>query len=69
MTVADTGTGIAPDDLPKIFDRFYKSAASGGSGLGLAIARDLVVAHGGDIRAANRPGGGAIFTFSLRTDD
>jgi len=69
VTVTDTGTGIAPDDLPKIFDRFYKSATSRGSGLGLPIARDLVAAHGGEISAANRPGGGAIFTFSLRVDD
>ncbi len=69
VTVADTGTGIAPEDLPKIFDRFYKSATSRGSGLGLPIARDLAIAHGGDISAANRPGGGAIFTFSLRAEE
>jgi signal transduction histidine kinase len=68
-TVADTGTGIAAGDLPRIFDRFYKGTSSRGSGLGLAIARDLVVAHGGEIRAESRPGHGTTMTFSLRTGD
>jgi len=68
-TVADTGTGIAAEDLPRIFDRFYKGPSSKGSGLGLAIARDLVAAHGGEIRAESRPGHGTTMTFSLRTGD
>ncbi|MYR60024.1 two-component sensor histidine kinase, partial [Streptomyces sp. SID625] len=57
LTVADTGTGIAPDDLPHVFDRFWRAEKSrsrrtGGSGLGLAIARQLVEAHGGTAAAA-----------------
>jgi two-component system sensor histidine kinase BaeS len=65
FTVADTGSGFAPDQLSGLFDRFTKSDASGGSGLGLAIARDLVLAHGGTIDAGNRPGGGARMSFRL----
>jgi signal transduction histidine kinase len=51
LTVSDTGSGIPPEMLPHIFDRFYKSDQSNGSGLGLAIARSLVAAHGGEIAA------------------
>jgi signal transduction histidine kinase len=69
VTVADTGTGIAPEDLPKIFDRFYKGTTSRGSGLGLAIARNLVTAHGGEIKAESQPGRGTAITFSLQTGD
>ena len=47
LRVADTGPGIAADELPRIFDRFHKGAGSHGSGLGLTIARSLVEAHGG----------------------
>ncbi len=68
IAVEDTGPGIAADDLPHVFDRFYRaasSAARGGSGLGLAIVRELVAAHGGDVRAENRDGAGARFTFTL----
>jgi signal transduction histidine kinase len=65
VRVADTGTGVAPEDLPKIFDRFYKGPTSHGSGLGLTIARNLVVAHGGEIRAESHPGKGTTVTFSL----
>jgi two-component system OmpR family sensor kinase/two-component system sensor histidine kinase BaeS len=67
VKVADTGTGIAEEDLPKIFDRFHKGNTSRGSGLGLAIARNLVAAHGGSIKAESRPGYGTIIRFSLRT--
>jgi two-component system sensor histidine kinase BaeS len=67
VTVADTGAGIATEDLPKIFDRFYKGGTSRGSGLGLAIARNLVVAHGGDIKAESQPGHGTTITVSLPT--
>jgi two-component system sensor histidine kinase BaeS len=63
--VADTGAGIAPDDLERVFDRFAKSPESRGSGLGLAIARSLVLAHGGEISASSVPGGGATFRFVL----
>ena len=69
VKVADTGTGIAPEDLPRIFERFHKGATSRGSGLGLAIARNLVTAHGGNIRADSQPGRGTIITFSLETGD
>jgi two-component system sensor histidine kinase BaeS len=70
VDVVDTGSGIAPADLQKVFDRFWRadgsrSRATGGSGLGLAIVRKLVEAHGGDVTVANRPGRGAIFTVRL----
>ncbi|HSB89424.1 MAG TPA: HAMP domain-containing sensor histidine kinase [Anaerolineales bacterium] len=65
LEVRDSGTGIDPRDLPHIFDRFYKSADSPGSGLGLAIAKNLVVAHGGEIRAESRPGAGTTVVFNL----
>jgi len=65
ITVSDTGSGIAAEDLPKIFDRFYKGGASGGSGLGLTIARNLVVAHGGEIRADSVEGKGTDVTVTL----
>ena len=65
ITVADTGSGFSAEQLPGLFDRFTKSEASAGSGLGLAIARDLVLAHGGTIEAANRPAGGAVVSFRL----
>ena len=65
ITVSDTGTGIAGDDLPHIFDRFYRSAGSGGSGLGLPIARSLVEAHGGTIEAESQPGRGTTVRITL----
>jgi two-component system OmpR family sensor kinase/two-component system sensor histidine kinase BaeS len=65
VRVSDTGSGIAPDDLPKVFERFYKGSRSRGSGLGLTIARNLVVAHGGDIRADSTPGRGTTIEFTL----
>jgi signal transduction histidine kinase len=63
--VEDRGPGIAPVDLPRVFDRFHKGTGSTGSGLGLTIARSLVTAHGGSIMAENRQGGGASITFTL----
>jgi signal transduction histidine kinase len=70
VSVCDTGIGIDPDDLPRVFERFYRgersrSRASGGSGLGLAIAKGIIEAHGGHIWAESAPGQGAVFTFAL----
>jgi signal transduction histidine kinase len=69
VTVADRGPGIPPDAVERIFERFYTvpGRRSGGSGLGLAIARAIARRHGGDVRVANRPGGGAVFEVSLPT--
>jgi signal transduction histidine kinase len=65
LEVQDTGPGIPVDELPHIFERFYKSADSGGMGLGLAIARRLVEAHGGTITAASAPGQGTTIRITL----
>ncbi len=65
VRVSDTGSGIAAEELARIFDRFYKGHGSRGSGLGLTIARNLVLAHGGEIRAESREGGGTTITFTL----
>jgi two-component system sensor histidine kinase KdpD len=71
ISVADRGSGIPPDEIDHIFDKFYRvkatdgSARSVGSGLGLAVSKGLVEAHGGRIWAENRPGGGAVFRFTL----
>jgi signal transduction histidine kinase len=72
IRISDTGPGIPPEHLPHIFDRFYKADAArsgtgvpSGSGLGLSIVRAIVARHGGSIRAANGPAGGAIFEMLL----
>jgi signal transduction histidine kinase len=65
IDVVDTGAGIPADEIPRIFDRFYKGAESSGSGLGLTIARRLVEAHGGTIRAESQAGVGTTMTFTL----
>ncbi|HLW49181.1 MAG TPA: ATP-binding protein [bacterium] len=69
LSVEDTGAGIAADDLPHVFDRFYKSKDSRGSGLGLAIAKSLVQAHGGEISAASEPGRGTSIRIVLPRGD
>jgi signal transduction histidine kinase len=70
MEIRDSGEGIPEEALAHIFDRFYRADQSrardkGGSGLGLTIARSLITAHGGSLKAANAPQGGAVFTISL----
>lgn len=70
LSVTDTGSGIAPEDLPRIFERFYRAdssraRATGGSGLGLTIARRLVEAHGGQIDVVSAVGEGSRFTITL----
>lgn len=73
LTVRDEGSGIPPEAMGQVFDRFYRADRArtredGGSGLGLAIARQLVEAHGGELAAANHPQGGAVFTLTLPLD-
>jgi len=67
VSVRDCGPGIAPRDLPRVFDRYWRaaSAAGGGSGLGLFIAKGIVDAHGGKIWAESRPGAGSTFLFTI----
>ncbi|MCS7177959.1 MAG: ATP-binding protein [Anaerolineae bacterium] len=67
ISVRDTGVGIAPEDLPRIFERFYKAreSHSRGAGLGLAIAKHIVLAHGGRIWAESTPGRGSTFFVAL----
>ncbi|EJW19823.1 sensor histidine kinase [Paenibacillus alvei] len=70
LSVRDNGTGIAPEHIPYLFDRFYRSESSrnrkkGGSGLGLAITRSIVEAHGGAIHVISRVGEGSTFLIWL----
>ena len=70
LSVRDEGHGIQAEDLPKIFDRFYRSdkarkSETGGHGLGLSIARIIVVAHGGKMRVRSKPGTGTLFSIIL----
>jgi signal transduction histidine kinase len=70
VSVHDSGIGVAPEVLPRLFDRFYQADASltrtqGGTGLGLSIAKALIEAHGGRIGAESTPGAGSTFWFEL----
>jgi two-component system sensor histidine kinase MprB len=68
FTVRDHGPGIAEEDLPFIFDRFYRALSSRsapGSGLGLAVVREIVVRHGGTVAAELAPGGGSVMRLTL----
>ena len=68
VSVSDTGAGLPPGAGERVFERFWRgdeSRGAGGTGLGLAIARAIVELHGGTIRVADAPGGGACFTFTL----
>jgi signal transduction histidine kinase len=70
ITVADTGIGIDPAELPRIFDRFFRGSRAGeargsGSGLGLAIVRSIVEMHGGAVAVQSRLGAGSTFRVTL----
>ena len=71
LEVSDTGVGIPEEQLPLIFERFYRAdsaRAAGGAGLGLSIARQIAEAHGGTVEAESEPGKGSTFTLKLRKD-
>jgi signal transduction histidine kinase len=78
IAIADTGEGIAPDDLPHVFERFWRAdpararsrvgdegRLAGGTGLGLSVAQSLVEAQGGRIWVESTPGEGTVFRFTL----
>jgi two-component system sensor histidine kinase BaeS len=70
IEVKDTGSGISPEALPKVFDRFYRSDParsrdSGGTGLGLAIMRQIVFLHGGDVKIESQVGAGTTVSLTL----
>jgi len=75
LRVSDTGQGIPPEDLPYVFDRFWRGdrartrTGGAGSGLGLAIARQLIQAHGGTISVESQPGEGTTFTIELPVEE
>ena len=74
ITVRDTGPGLAAEDVPRAFERFYlydryRTERAVGSGLGLAIVKELAAAMGGEVTAAGRPGGGAEFQIRVPTAD
>jgi two-component system sensor histidine kinase KdpD len=71
LEVSDRGAGLPPDQVDRIFDLFHRlpTARPGGTGLGLAIVKGFVDAQGGHVQAANRPGGGAVFTVWMPASD
>lgn len=74
VSVEDTGQGISEEDLPYVFDHFYRvdesrARVSGGSGIGLAIVKHLIEAHGGRVWAKSEPGKGSIFSFALPVEN
>ncbi|MEJ2054734.1 MAG: HAMP domain-containing sensor histidine kinase [Calditrichaceae bacterium] len=71
IKIIDSGSGIPAEEIPYIFDRFYKVEKSrapntGGSGLGLAIAKKILDAHGSEVKVESSPGSGTVFTFKLK---
>jgi len=70
ITVLDEGPGFPPEAVPRLFDKFYRvpGTASGGTGLGLSICKGFVECLNGSVSAANRSGGGAVFTFRFPVD-
>jgi len=72
VEVADRGPGVPPEDLPRLFDKFYRGPQTNhksGAGLGLSICKGIVEIHGGALEAMNRPGGGAVFRFTIPLND
>jgi signal transduction histidine kinase len=74
VSVCDQGTGLPPDQLERVFERFYRvnnslAQKTQGTGLGLYLAHAVITAHDGKIWASNNPGGGATFTFALPRRD
>jgi len=70
VTITDTGHGIPPEHLERVFDRFFRiddeAAAAGGAGIGLTIARGIATAHGGNIAASSKgPSSGSVFTVTI----
>jgi two-component system sensor histidine kinase KdpD len=68
VSIEDTGPGLPPGDVEQLFATFHRGrdeSSAGGAGLGLSICRAIVMAHGGQIDATQRPGGGARFSFTL----
>jgi two-component system, OmpR family, sensor histidine kinase BaeS len=70
LQVTDTGVGVDAEDLPRIFDRFWRgrnASGTSGSGIGLAVAAELARAHGGELTATSQPGQGTQLTLTLPT--
>jgi signal transduction histidine kinase len=71
IKISDTGIGIAPEEIGRIFERFYrseKSRSTQGNGLGLSLARTIIQAHGGNITVQSKPNEGSTFTITLPRD-
>ncbi|MFP5352986.1 MAG: sensor histidine kinase, partial [Actinomycetota bacterium] len=71
VRVSDRGIGIPSDEIPKLFERFFRASTAGiteGTGLGLSISKEIVEAHGGSIEVVSEEGAGTTFTISLPLD-